>query len=105
MRGLPFSATKGDIKAFFEGFNVSDAGIYLVAGKGGRPSGEAFVQFGDEYEAQRALLKDKEAIGMRWVCVGWGCHQNSAFTKQQLKKSLEWFVKLSNNKPPPLFMI
>eukprot|EP00667_Euglena_gracilis_P029884 EG_transcript_40301 len=67
MRGLPFSATKGDIKAFFEGFNVSDAGIYLVAGKGGRPSGEAFVQFGDEYEAQRALLKDKEAIGMRYI--------------------------------------
>lgn len=100
MRGLPFSATKGDIKAFFEGFNVSDAGIYLVAGKGGRPSGEAFVQFGDEYEAQRALLKDKEAIGMRWVCVGWGC---SAFTKQHVKKSPECFVKLSNNKPPSLF--
>ena len=65
MRGLPFSATKQDINAFFDGFNVSESGIFMVTGKGGRPSGEAFVQFNDEYEAQRALLKDKEPIGMR----------------------------------------
>jgi len=65
MRGLPFSATKGDILAFFAGFNLTEAGIFMVSGADGRASGEAFVQFGDEFEAQRALLKDKEPIGQR----------------------------------------
>jgi len=67
MRGLPFSATKGDILAFFAGFNLTEAGIFMVSGADGRASGEAFVQFGDEFEAQRALLKDKEPIGQRYI--------------------------------------
>lgn len=67
MRGLPFSSTKADIKQFFEGFHLNDAGIFMVTGKGGRPSGEAFVQFSDENETQRALLKDKEPIGQRYI--------------------------------------
>ena len=67
MRGLPFSATKADIKTFFEGYNVSESGIFMVTGKGGRPSGEAFIQFNDEFEAQRGMVEDKQAIGMRWL--------------------------------------
>lgn len=67
MRGLPFGSTKADIKAFFEGFTLTDASIFLVMGPDGRPSGAAFVQFSDEYESQRALLKDKEQIGTRYI--------------------------------------
>lgn len=33
MRGLPFSATKGDILAFFAGFNLTEAGIFMVSGR------------------------------------------------------------------------
>jgi|UniRef100_A0A6T2BNL8 RNA recognition motif-containing protein len=68
MRGLPWEATKHDVKAFFNGFNVSESDIFMVTRKGGRASGEAFVRFDDEREAQRArYLKDKESMGMRYI--------------------------------------
>eukprot|EP01010_Urceolus_cornutus_P000738 NODE_124_length_2325_cov_954.907293_g101_i0.p2 GENE.NODE_124_length_2325_cov_954.907293_g101_i0~~NODE_124_length_2325_cov_954.907293_g101_i0.p2 ORF type:complete len:276 (-),score=53.08 NODE_124_length_2325_cov_954.907293_g101_i0:107-934(-) len=67
MRGLPFSATKQDVRSFFDGFNLPDTNVFLVVGAGGRPTGEAFVQFDDEYGAQRAILKDREQMGTRYI--------------------------------------
>lgn len=67
MRGLPFEATKSQIRAFFDGINVKESNIFIVTRPDGKASGEAFVLFATEAEAEKALLKDKEKLGDRWI--------------------------------------
>jgi heterogeneous nuclear ribonucleoprotein F/H len=67
MRGLPFTASKTEIQAFFQGIPVHLDNIHFVVKSGGRPSGEAFVQFSDDSEAQRALQYDKATLGARYI--------------------------------------
>lgn len=67
MRGLPFEATKAQIRTFFADINVKDSNIFIVTRPDGKASGEAFVLFATEAEAERALAKDKEKLGDRWI--------------------------------------
>lgn len=67
MRGLPFEATKPQIRDFFAGINVKDSNIFIVTRPDGKASGEAFVLFATEAEAELALGKDKEKLGDRWI--------------------------------------
>ena len=68
MRGLPWSATAQDIITFFAGFMIQPRdGVYLTNTPDGRPSGEAYVVFSSEAEAERALELDKAKIGGRWI--------------------------------------
>ncbi|CAM9296836.1 unnamed protein product [Pylaiella littoralis] len=67
MRGLPFEATKSQIRAFFADINVKESNIFIVTRPDGKASGEAFVLFATEAEAEKALLKDKEKLGDRWI--------------------------------------
>lgn len=67
MRGLPWSANEGDIRAFFEGLSVEKGGIHITLNREGRPSGEAYVVFETEEDAKSALKRDKEKIGERWI--------------------------------------
>eukprot|EP01012_Entosiphon_sulcatum_P012028 TRINITY_DN17491_c0_g1_i1.p1 TRINITY_DN17491_c0_g1~~TRINITY_DN17491_c0_g1_i1.p1 ORF type:complete len:407 (-),score=50.39 TRINITY_DN17491_c0_g1_i1:54-1274(-) len=69
LRGLPFTVTASDIRAFFDEFNLGDTQIHLITSAAGKPCGEAFVQFADESEAQRATSKDKQPMGSRYVDV------------------------------------
>merc|ERR1711962_1556622 len=58
LRGLPFEATKKDIAAY---------GITLTMDQDGRPSGDAYVEFTSPEEAGKALKKNKERIGHRYI--------------------------------------
>jgi len=67
LRGLPFEATKKDIAAFFTGIEIAPYGITLTMDQDGRPSGDAYVEFTCPEEAEKALKKNKERIGHRYI--------------------------------------
>jgi len=67
LRGLPFEATKKDIAAFFVGIEIAPYGITLTMDQDGRPSGDAYVEFTSPDEAEKALQKNKERIGHRYI--------------------------------------
>ncbi|KAM5194595.1 G-rich sequence factor 1 [Mantella aurantiaca] len=67
LRGLPYSCTEQDILNFFSGLSIADEGITFVLDQRGRKSGEAFVQFVSQENAEQALLKHKQEIGSRYI--------------------------------------
>lgn len=67
MRGLPYEATKQDIAAFFEGLDITNNGILLTSDYLGRASGEAFVQFASDEHTEKALAKNKQSMGHRYI--------------------------------------
>ncbi|GFP87024.1 epithelial splicing regulatory protein 1 [Phtheirospermum japonicum] len=67
MRGLPYSAGKDDISDFFQKFSLSDDSIHIIFNFEGRPTGEAFVEFGSADDAKAALAKDRMTLGNRYV--------------------------------------
>ncbi|KAH7700084.1 hypothetical protein AAVH_32800, partial [Aphelenchoides avenae] len=71
MRGLPFDCTEQQISEFFssdgQDSGIIDQGILFVNRPDGRPSGDAFVMFGDEVSGKRALSKHKNRIGSRYI--------------------------------------
>ncbi|XP_046860386.1 heterogeneous nuclear ribonucleoprotein H3-like isoform X2 [Xenia sp. Carnegie-2017] len=69
-RGLPWSATKQDIEKFFSGSEITggaENGIHFTYSHDGRPSGECFVEFTSPGDYERALAKNKEHMGKRYV--------------------------------------
>ena len=68
IRGLPYDATKEDVAKFFgDDFGIVEDGILLPLAIDGRASGQAYVQFTNEKDAQRALKKNREYMGHRYV--------------------------------------
>jgi len=67
MRGLPWSATPQDIRDFFSGLEVTQDGIVLARNADGRVTGEAYVLFHDEENFQRAMTRNREHIGKRYI--------------------------------------
>lgn len=67
MRGLPWSTTAQQVREFFGGLQITSDGVQITLTREGRPSGEAYVVFKSEDEMRRALTKDKEKIGERWI--------------------------------------
>ncbi|XP_055876218.1 heterogeneous nuclear ribonucleoprotein F-like isoform X2 [Biomphalaria glabrata] len=67
LRGLPFGCSKEEIAQFFTGLEIVPNGIMLPEDRQGRSTGEAFVQFASPSIAERALKKDKERIGHRYI--------------------------------------
>lgn len=69
LRGLPWSATVDDIIKFFKDCNVRNGkgGVHMTSSREGRPSGEAFVEFEDEEDVERACQRDKDHMGNRYI--------------------------------------
>ncbi|XP_015260446.1 PREDICTED: G-rich sequence factor 1-like [Cyprinodon variegatus] len=67
LRGLPYSCTEDDIAHFFSGLNIAENGITILSNNRGRNSGQAYVQFSSQEEASKALQKDRELIGHRYI--------------------------------------
>eukprot|EP00929_Paragymnodinium_shiwhaense_P119097 TRINITY_DN90982_c0_g1_i1.p1 TRINITY_DN90982_c0_g1~~TRINITY_DN90982_c0_g1_i1.p1 ORF type:complete len:181 (-),score=36.01 TRINITY_DN90982_c0_g1_i1:121-663(-) len=71
LRGLPFTATAEQVYGFFEGFQVFPGGpnrraVEMIRLRN-RPSGQAYVYFGDVVEAMKA----KDALdGRAWGLIG-----------------------------------
>ncbi|EAR94431.2 RNA recognition motif 1 in heterogeneous nuclear ribonucleoprotein hnRNP protein (macronuclear) [Tetrahymena thermophila SB210] len=66
IRGLPYNATDQDIQKFFKDSQIVQNGIQKVY-DGKRPSGEAFIIFATKQDAQKAIEKDKEKMGSRYI--------------------------------------
>ncbi|XKL66577.1 hypothetical protein PGB90_009997 [Kerria lacca] len=69
MRGLPWSATVDDIISFLDGTNIKNgrAGVHITMSREGRPSGEAFIELESKGDAEKALRKDKQHMGHRYI--------------------------------------
>ncbi|PAA85451.1 hypothetical protein BOX15_Mlig020894g5, partial [Macrostomum lignano] len=68
MRGLPFTADFGAIRDFFEDDRIVKEGILMVYNESGKPSGEAYVQFGSPEAAARAMAKhNRQNMGHRYI--------------------------------------
>ncbi|KAM4578331.1 G-rich sequence factor 1 [Fundulus diaphanus] len=67
LRGLPFSSSEDDVARFFSDLKIAEDGITIVTNSRGRNSGEAYVQFSSQEEADRALQKHRELMGHRYI--------------------------------------
>ncbi|XP_013999025.1 G-rich sequence factor 1 isoform X3 [Salmo salar] len=67
IRGLPYSCTETDVMLFFSGLDVAEDGVTLVTDYRGRNSGEAYVQFLTQEQADEALTRDRQVIGNRYI--------------------------------------
>lgn len=65
LKGLPYSTTEQQIFDFFSGFKMTK--VAFVYEPDGRPSGLAFAEFDNREEALRAMAKNGEYIGERYV--------------------------------------
>lgn len=65
LKGLPYSTSAQQIYDFFVGFDVKR--IDFVLEPDGRPSGLAFAEFGSKEEALKALSKNGEYLGERYI--------------------------------------
>jgi len=65
MRGLPFRATDEDIRAFFAPTPIS--ACQFEFGYDSRPTGRASVAFPSHKEALKAMERDKQTIGNRYI--------------------------------------
>merc|ERR1712037_223499 len=66
MGGLPFKATVKEIQDWFHP-EADCAHVKILLNREGRPSGEALASFETEQEAERAMVKNKEYLGERFV--------------------------------------
>lgn len=69
MRGLPWSTTVDEIIEFFSGCTISHGrdGVFIVMTKEGRPSGEAFIELETEDDLEKALKRDRQYVGTRYI--------------------------------------
>ncbi|KAL1501512.1 hypothetical protein ABEB36_006819 [Hypothenemus hampei] len=91
MRGLPYDCTAQQVLDFFSSgdnaCNVMDGvdGVLFVRKADGRATGDAFVLFGEEADAPKALAKHREVIGSRYIEL---FRSTTAEVQQVLNRSL-----------------
>lgn len=67
LRGLPWEANDKTVREFFDECNISDNGVFFLMNQSGRKTGEAFVTFEDADSVAKAVKKNKEYMGRRYV--------------------------------------
>ncbi|KAL6729527.1 hypothetical protein Aduo_000574 [Ancylostoma duodenale] len=89
MRGLPYDCSEQQIRDFFarepDSCEMME-NVLFVTRSDGRPTGDAFVQFSDEEQGQRALSKHRQTIGNRYIEL---FRSTSAEVQQVVKRSTE----------------
>ena len=91
LRGVPYSTNVSTLRSFFKGLEIAHRGIHIVYQPDGTASGSAFVEFVSSDACKKALEKDKEYIGKRYVTI-------TPITK---KAMLEEMRKQQNHFGPP----
>ena len=68
-RGLPFSASADELTSFFAMCRIQGGkdGIHFVFQSNSRPSGEAFVELESEADMNKALEKNNDHMGHRYI--------------------------------------
>lgn len=67
MRGLPFSSTKEEIVAFFEGYSIIPDSVVLTYRSDGRATGEGYLQFETPDDAKNAMSLHRNTMGSRYI--------------------------------------
>lgn len=69
VRGLPWSSTVDEIMKFFGECNISGGktGIHMTMSREGRPSGEAYIEMESEEDIEKALERDRDHMGHRYI--------------------------------------
>ncbi len=67
LRGLPYSATEDDVRFFFSALDGSISAVHMISNADGRPSGIAYVIFGDDQSARLALENNLKDMGGRYI--------------------------------------
>jgi len=80
MRGLPYSASDEQIADFFSGLRIAPNGVSIGRDAGGRPSGEAHVEFCSDNDAQAAMAFNRQ----RMSAPGGGSRYIELFRTKQL---------------------
>lgn len=104
MRGLPYKVTRNDILEFFVGLSVPLNGVHLMFNEREQPTGEAYVEFSSPEDRERAMSKDRQHMGGRYV-------ELFRVSRAEMIQALEQFVGgyMSNSlqmhgAPPPYGM-
>ncbi|KAF4521628.1 hypothetical protein B566_EDAN006670 [Ephemera danica] len=86
VRGLPWSTTVDEILKFFGDCNIKNGklGIQMTMSREGRPSGEAYIEMESDDDIEKALKKDKEHMGHRYIEVF-----------KAKRSEMDWVVKRS----------
>jgi len=69
-RGLPWSVTPDDIAVFFAGCDIKNGknqGVHIIINDEGRPSGECYVELLTQSDLKRALEKNHNYLGKRYI--------------------------------------
>lgn len=84
LRGLPFTATAGEVLHFFSGLEVVGGvdGVVFTWGRDGRPLGEAYVEFPSEEVQQEAMRRDRNKMGQRYIEI----FKSTRLDKQAVRK-------------------
>ncbi|VDI25667.1 heterogeneous nuclear ribonucleoprotein F/H [Mytilus galloprovincialis] len=84
LRGLPWSATAEEVLKFLDDIAVvgGENGVHFTYSREGRPSGECFIELVDESNLQKALQKNNEHMGNRYIEVF-----------RSKKSEMEWVIK------------
>lgn len=69
LRGLPWSSTADDITKFFNDCKIAGGtkGVHIVMSRDNRPTGEAFVEFASAEDLAKALTRDRNHMGNRYI--------------------------------------
>mgnify|MGYP006141066805 CR=1 FL=1 len=99
MRGLPYKVSRNEILEFFSGLVVPLNGVHLMFNEREQPTGEAYVEFGTQDDRERAMTKDRQHMGGRYV-------ELFRVSRAEMIQALEQFVGgyMSNNPMPPQMM-
>lgn len=94
LRGLPWRVTVEEIVKFFDGLELNkEKGVHIHLDRTGRASGEAFVQFESTEDCEKALKRNMEKIGHRYIEI-------FRSTTAELRRSM-FQNSTSNDRPSP----
>ncbi|KAK2164607.1 hypothetical protein LSH36_61g06028 [Paralvinella palmiformis] len=93
MRGLPFSTTPQMIRDFFGGLEIGNRGIHIVYTRQGQAAGMAYVEFVTSVDCKKAVEKDKQYIGKRYIEI-------SPMAKKDMLEELETEQQRQNGTVP-----
>lgn len=65
--GLPFTANPQAIKEFFKGLEIANGGIHIVYNQDNQATGFGFVQFVTSTDCRRALERNNQYMGKRYL--------------------------------------
>lgn len=67
MKGLPWEATAREIRKFYRGLSISEEDIHLAPSQEGKASGFAFACFQEDDEARKAMYRNGNYVGKRYI--------------------------------------